>query len=144
MKKYIIEKADGKWNVITSTPFKEALGLVPRVRKGFITVDGMSYAVDPKRFRRLPYRPKRFLKLVTEEAQVQLWKENDPEPIDLFLASENNSENRTAALIAQAMNQTWIEKALSRRGMDWTTMLLLMSIVANIALAGAVWVIGRS
>src|SRR5437870_5786475 len=99
MRYYIIEKQDGEWNIVVSTPFKEATRRVPRVRDGTIIIDNKMYTIDPSRFRRLAYRPKRFLWLAKEYAQVGLWRDNDPEQLDFF-ALEGTSPPITGSVMA--------------------------------------------
>lgn len=132
MRKYIVETEDGKWRVRTSTPF---LDLIHRshVKNGTVTLDGKVYTLDPRKMRRLPYRPKRFLWLVVDEAQVQLWKEDDPEPVDLF-GHEPRKDDRTATKIGTLARAERLARVLSPK-MNMMTILLLFSVIGNVFLA---------
>src|SRR5437879_1923694 len=137
MRQYIIEKADGDWNIFTSTPLKEAMKRIPKVRNGHIELGGKTYVVDPHRFRRIAYRPKRFLKMVTEYCYVQIWKDNDPEPVDLF-SLEGTSPYISGDIMSQLSRSERLRHLVSPQT-DWIYIALLLLIVSNVAMAGMLY-----
>lgn len=141
MRKYIVETYDGEWQVTTSTPLGDLLHPSRRVKDGLVTLVGKVYALDPRKMRRMPYRPKRFLWLVTEYAQVQLWKEDEPEPVDLFDHNPRN-DDRSGAKIATLARSERLRRLVEPK-MNIMMMLLLLSIVGNIILGAGLFYLQR-
>jgi len=134
---YIVETHDGEWRIYRSTPFRELIHLVPRIKSGTLTLDGCVYVVDPSRFRRIPFKPKKSLKLTVDYILVQLWKENDPEPQPLFKAHERDDDISGTTLSQLSRSERL--RRLVQPETDIMSLLLglglVMSIVANIVLA---------
>lgn len=131
MRRYIVETTDGEWMIIRSTPLREALHRAPKVEAGMVEIQGKFYAIDPKRFRRIPYRPRRFLGLSTEYIYIQLWRENNPEPVDFFHSS---TPSITGERIAEFARAGRIRQVLAKKT-DIMAILLLFSIIGNFLLA---------
>jgi len=142
MRLYIVESLDGEWSIWRSTPLKERLHRVPRVKQGTITLDGKVYVVDPRRFRKLAYKPKRFLWLAKEFMDVQLWKENDPEPRDLFSVTTRD-DDITGSVMATLSRSKRLDKLIAPQT-DIMSMLLVLSIIGNIALAVVIYYVATS
>lgn len=131
---YIVETSDGDWNITRSTPLRELLHIVPRVKPpGTITLGKSVYVVDSHKFRRIPYKPKRYLGMVTNYNQVQLWKENDPDAKDLFDVKERD-DDITGEVLAQVAKSMKVKRYLQAE-QNWMVLLLIMSVLANIAMA---------
>lgn len=146
MRKYIIETSDGDWAIWTATPWREATRRAPRVKQGTITLGDCTYDIDAKKMRRLAYKPWRFLKLITEYMQVQVWLENNPTPVELFshelYGLEGRDDDRTGRKFAELSRSERL-KRLVNPGTDWMTLLLLISVIGNVALGGAIAIRGK-
>lgn len=122
MRKYIVETPDGEW-------------LFPKpknLKNGKVTLDKKDYALDPKKMRRYTVRPARYLWLIKREIQVQLWKENVPDPVPLFDHHEP-PDGLTGEIMAMASREHRIREVLGS-GTDLILILLLLSVVGNIIL----------
>lgn len=134
---YIVETHDGEWKIWRSTPMRVFLRLAPKVKKGTVTMGGAIYVLDPSRFRRIPFRPKRSLKLVTDYHLVQIWKENDPEAQELFKTHSRN-DDITGETLAQLSRSERLRRLVQPETDIMTLLLgmgLVFSIIANIVLA---------
>lgn len=135
---YIVESVDGEWSITRSTPMREFLHIVPRVKDpGVITLGRFVYVVDPHRFRRIPYKPKRWLKLATDYHQVQLWRQGDPEPKDLFDAPKR-PDDITGGVMAQVAKMKKI-KELTFPGTDWKDIVVILCLVVIAVLGIAIF-----
>jgi len=137
MRRYIVETKDGDWNITNATPLSERMRRAPSVSNGLIHLDGKVYVVDPTKFRRIPYKPRRYLGFVTEYMQVQMWKENDPEPVP-FLAENSGAPNISGDVIAQYAKSEHLRR-LVQPETNWLFFALILSIVVNLAFIGVVY-----
>ncbi len=81
----------------------------------------------------MAYRPKRYLWLVKEYAQVQLWKEDDPTPVDL-LGHNPPTDDITATKFGVLARSERLKRLVEPK-FNLMTLLLLLSIAGNILLA---------
>ncbi len=132
MDKYIVETTDGEWKVWTSTPFKTLMNRSLRVKNGTVTLGGGVYNLNPRRMRRMAYRPKRYLGLVKEWARVQLWTEDNPKPVDL-LDHNPPTDDITATKFGILARSERLRRLVSPK-LDMLTLLLLLSIAGNLLL----------
>src|SRR3972149_3062475 len=108
MKVYIIETPDGEWFETESTAWKQALRRAPRVNGGMA------------------------------EMQIQLWQENNPDPIPFF----NNPlpNGITGDMIAKYARAKHIEKFLNPQEMNWYAVIAVISVLGLIGAIIALYV----
>lgn len=133
MREYVVEQGDGEQLMWVTTRWRELIRAVPRVRDGTITLDGRVYVVDPRRFRRR--YDWRTLHLGKREVQVQFWKENDPEPVPFFDDDPDKDRGDFTGTVIATLGRSERLRRLVMPETNWLLILLLMSIVGNIALA---------
>ncbi len=125
MRKYIVETKDAKWIFATRREIR-------RIDKGMITIRGKAYTIDPTEMRWYPVRPWRYLGLIKQEIQVQVYREDNPEPVPRF-DHKPREDGLTGEIVAIAAREHRIREVLSS-GMDMMTILLILSIMGNIIL----------
>lgn len=130
---YIVETHDGKWFVWRSTPFREGTGRAPKVHNGMVKLGSAMYAVDPHRFRHIPIRRLRSGWLARSYIDVQLWRENEPEPVDFFDAKVR-TDDLAGDIMADLSRSTRLKRLVASQ-VDMTSILLVLSILGNIILA---------
>ena len=145
MRRYIVINKDRNASAKTSTPLRESLRMCPRVDNGRITIGGKVYVVDPNLFIRMPYRPKRFLKLVTEYVDIAFWIEDNPEPLDMlaYFDEAEREDDITGEVMAVAARAKKIRSILQPET-NWLVILLVLSIIGNMALAGVIYSVTRN
>lgn len=120
--KYIVESADGRWRAKRVTPGKERRHKDLRPKDGKIKLGDFVYTLNPARMRRERYR-KGFRH---EEAYIQLWEENNPEPMDLFagyLDRSKETKDRTGEIIT-ILSRSERLKRLVQPSKDWTLFIM--------------------
>lgn len=137
MREYIVVTKDSMVHDWFGRPSKRRF---PHVDKdGMVNLNNRKYVVDSRRFMRYTFRPKRYLGLIEKEVQMQIWIANDPDPLDLaHIRDGNGSPSITSDLIAQYARSQHLQR-LVQPETNWMMLLLILSIVANLAMVGVVY-----
>lgn len=118
-RRYWIETQDAILRLYKANGWNRLTGKVPKVVDGTITIDKKVYVIDPSKYRRT--RIKKF-PFRHEWAEVQIWKENDPEAIPHFGAKprEDDMTGDTMGVLSRSMRL----KRLIQPDFDWKTVIM--------------------
>jgi len=130
---YIVETQDGEWKEIVSTPFRRLMKRVPRVQMGMIKLYGFPYVSDPKRMRRERYRKARTLYMREYEMRIQLWRENEPDPVDFFDAHSTPGSIGVTGETIKLYSKSEHLRRLVQPSTDWmiTIVIVILAAVAS-------------
>jgi|SRR5439155_9065117 len=105
---------------------------------GFINLSGFKYGVNPQRFRDWTFKMSKWQR--KRYYRVQLWKENDPEPLNFFHITMPEPRF-TSKMITTVSTAKKISEVLPKEQFDIVKMALLLSLIANIAVIA--WLISQ-
>lgn len=132
---WIVETRAGKWQYKIT---KGKKGPMPD-NDGFLNLGGKKYAVDPRKFRDWTIR-QGFLIKRKKYFRVQIWKENDPEPIN-FLHVQTPDPRFTSEMISTAMRAKKIREVIPSEGLDLIKVVLVLESMALIVVM--LWLISQ-
>ena len=120
--KYFIEQDTGRTLVKRVTPRQEKRNKNLQPKGGKITLWEFEYTLNPLRMRRERYR----FHLRWEESRMQYWRENDPEPIDLFVGLKDPNKKTTDITgdIIKTLSRSERLKRLVQPKKDWTLLIM--------------------
>lgn len=133
---YIIETQDGEWKETISTPWRRLIKRVPKVIDGMITIYGRPYVIDPKKMRRERYRMARTLFLREYEMRIQLWRENEPDPVEFFDARTTPGSIGVTGETIKLYSKSEHLRRLVQPEKDWI-LIVVLAVLASVA-AGAI------
>jgi hypothetical protein len=125
---WIVENRAGIWKHWTT---KGRKGPMPD-SNGFISLDKKQYVVDPRKFRRWTVKTGFILKR-KRIYQVQLWKENDPQPTD-FLHVVTPDPKFTSEMIATMSKAKRVRDLIKSEEIDIVKVALILSLIMNIGI----------
>ncbi|TLX82515.1 MAG: hypothetical protein E6L00_03425 [Thaumarchaeota archaeon] len=125
---WIVETRAGLWQHWIS---KGKKGPMPDA-DGFLHLNKKLYAVDPRKFRRWTLRMGLIIKR-KRQYQVQIWKENDPNPID-FLHVKIPDPKFTSSMISTMAKSRRLNKIISGEQFDIVKLALILSLLMNIGI----------
>jgi|SRR5439155_483894 len=105
---------------------------------GLINLGGKKYGVNPQRFRDWSFKLGRLSR--KRYYRVQLWKENDPEPLNFFHITMPDPRF-TSEMISTAVKAKKIREVLPNEGFDIIKIALILSLISNFAVIA--WLISQ-
>lgn len=131
---WLIETKSGRWKFKITRGKK---GPMPGL-DGFITLFGIKYGVNPQRFRDWTFKLGKFQK--KRFYRVQVWKENDPEPLNFFHITMPEPRF-TSEMISTAAKAKKIREVIPSEGLDLIKVVLVLESMALIGVM--IWLISQ-
>jgi hypothetical protein len=125
---WIVESRAGLWKHWVT---KGRRGPMPD-SNGFITFNGKKYAVDPRKFRRWTIKRGLIIKRKLHY-QVELWKENDPTPMDFFHV-KTPDPRFTSEMISTMSKAKRVRDLIRAEQIDIVKVALILSLIMNIGI----------
>ena len=107
---------------------------------GCLTLGKKQYPVDAKKFRKWTIKNK--FGDIKHTMYVQIWKEDEPTPLDFFDSEKKVGDDITGTILQRLSRIKRLDLITSDTEMDWKMIILLMSVVGNFAaIAGLIWLV---
>ena len=127
---WIVETKLGTWKDWTTKG-----GKGPRMNEhGFLKLDKKDYAVDSKKFRKWHIRNKHGD--IKHTMYVQLWREDETTPLDFFSPEKKVGDDITATMLSRLSKIKRLDLITADTEMDWQIILLIVSVIGNLAAIG--------
>lgn len=131
---WLVETKSGKWKFKITRGKK---GPMPDLA-GFITLFGIKYGVNPQRFRDWTLKMGKFGR--KRFYRVQIWKENDPEPLNFFHITMPEPRF-TSEMISTAAKAKKIREVIPTEGFDIVKVALVLSLIMNLTVI--IWLVSQ-
>lgn len=127
---WIVETHLGTWKDWVSKGRKG-----PQLNKdGTLTLDKKDYTVDSKKFRKWHIR--NFRGEIKHTVYVQLWRQDEPTPIDFFEPQKQVGDDMTATMLRRLSRIKRLELITADTEMDPMKIILILSVIGNLAAIG--------
>jgi len=97
---------------------------------GLLTLGKKKYGPDPKKFRKWHIKNK--FGNIKKTVYVQLWREDEPVPIDFFDPEKKVGDDITSTMLQRLSRIKRLDLITSETKLDWQTMLLIVSVLGNL------------
>lgn len=131
---YVIVDDDNELHITRDSFWSRLLHTFPRIKDNHVTIGDSIYVSDPSKTYRIGYKPWRFFKTQTFYRYLHFWRDGIANPIDLNARGEKDITGR---VLSTASRSRKTEAILSKET-NWLALLLIISVLSNIALVIAI------